>query len=89
MLRVVQGYRPSRPSEASVNELSDDVWDLVESCWHEQPSQRPNASRVVENLQSMGEKCFGCREKHRWDADFIRNMRLAPLCSPFDALQPS
>ncbi|KAF9494896.1 kinase-like protein [Pleurotus eryngii] len=44
--RLLAGERPLRESHQA-QELSDDVWRLLESCWAVEASQRPSARSVV------------------------------------------
>jgi serine/threonine protein kinase len=47
---VVRGGRPSRPEAGSRCVISDVVWDVIETCWSQQSTDRPNAGEVVEKL---------------------------------------
>ncbi|PCH44551.1 kinase-like protein [Wolfiporia cocos MD-104 SS10] len=47
-----QQKRPSRAMTARPRGLSDAVWHLMEMCWHQDPTQRPSASLVIEELES-------------------------------------
>ncbi|KAF9469363.1 kinase-like domain-containing protein [Collybia nuda] len=49
MLKVVRGERPSRPHNAPG--LMDEIWSLMEGCWHHDPQHRPTASEIVKNLE--------------------------------------
>lgn len=40
---VYHGRRPPRPANS---ELTDPLWALIQSCWHQDPKQRPNISAV-------------------------------------------
>jgi serine/threonine protein kinase len=42
-----KGARPLRPTDPDV---ADDVWALMEMCWHEKPSSRPEMRRVLQDL---------------------------------------
>ncbi|EEB98309.1 hypothetical protein MPER_02209, partial [Moniliophthora perniciosa FA553] len=37
---VVNGIRPARPSVDACPGLNDDVWDVITSCWVQDPCQR-------------------------------------------------
>ncbi|KAH7922685.1 kinase-like protein [Leucogyrophana mollusca] len=56
--------RPHKPTEAS--EL---MWGVIQSCWNQDPLQRPSASDVVRKLRSfvgVDEQ----RRQHQWDDGF-------------------
>ncbi|KAJ7585006.1 kinase-like domain-containing protein [Mycena floridula] len=44
---VLDGGRPPRPKN-----ISDNLWTLVEACWHQDPTSRPDAQTVVNTLQT-------------------------------------
>ena len=47
-----QGKRPTRPSHArsGTRGLNDDMWHLMERCWDQDPTKRPAASQIVQDL---------------------------------------
>ncbi|KAH8794589.1 hypothetical protein DL96DRAFT_1650605 [Flagelloscypha sp. PMI_526] len=49
MFKLFQQERPPRPSEG----ITDDVWNLIELCWHREPSERPSSSEVVLRLSKI------------------------------------
>ncbi|KAG6808046.1 hypothetical protein H0H92_005591 [Tricholoma furcatifolium] len=53
--KVLGGERPRRPPNSSPSwsawGLTEDIWELMETCWNPDPAQRPNVSVVVERLQ--------------------------------------
>jgi hypothetical protein len=55
ILGLIDGLRPSRPEGDScrIRGLTDEVWNLIETCWAEDPSQRPTATQVVERLRKL------------------------------------
>lgn len=42
--------RPERPDEDEAPTLSNEVWELAESCWAKEPSSRPTADAACETL---------------------------------------
>jgi hypothetical protein len=50
--KVAGGYRPPR-TEA----FDDSVWALVESCWAQDPLDRPTAAEVVPRLEALLAAC--------------------------------
>ena len=47
--KVVTGARPERP-EFTVSGLSDDLWQIVELCWHQQWNERISIRLLLERL---------------------------------------
>jgi len=46
--KIKAGERPSRPGAgATTLGLSDDMWELMRSCWENDPSRRPTAKRAL------------------------------------------
>ncbi|CAL1703188.1 unnamed protein product [Somion occarium] len=50
---ILAGKRPSRPTVATGKAMSDALWALVQQCWSQDLSQRPNASVLVESLSRI------------------------------------
>lgn len=48
-VRVLSGKRPERPAHSS---LTDELWDLTECCWDQEPQRRPKISEVVRRLRT-------------------------------------
>lgn len=42
---VVRGTRPTRPVHPT--RMDDDLFKLVERCWHQLPNERPDMSEIV------------------------------------------
>ena len=54
ILQVLEGSRPDRPDfddEVGVV-MSDDMWDIVEACWRQNPADRLSITDVVRLMQS-------------------------------------
>ncbi|KAJ6563362.1 kinase-like protein [Mycena vulgaris] len=50
-LKVVNGERPPRPAVgASGQEINDEIWDIITSCWKHQATERPSAGQVLQDL---------------------------------------
>ncbi|KAF9653302.1 kinase-like protein [Thelephora ganbajun] len=43
-LKVTDGERPRRPSSALI---SDDIWEMLQACWKEEPIQRPTLEFII------------------------------------------
>src|SRR6266436_1000235 len=55
IFEVVNGKRPTCPSDnrSIARGLEDTIWKLVESCWAQQPMERPIAGQIVEQVQAL------------------------------------
>ncbi|KAL0961021.1 hypothetical protein HGRIS_006013 [Hohenbuehelia grisea] len=51
VLDVIRGKRPRRPTLAEAPQMTDDLWELVTSCWAQDPESRPLISEVRALLQ--------------------------------------
>ena len=49
-MEVLSGRRPERPKHPN---LTDELWDLIKSCWEQEPLRRPGISDVVDHLQHI------------------------------------
>jgi len=49
---VLSGNRPERPTDPK---LTDDLWDLTEQCWDQDPQERPEITEVVLRLRTCVE----------------------------------
>ena len=47
MLSIMSGKRPSRPTHPT---LTEDLWTLVQRCWHQDPASRPQILEVSKLL---------------------------------------
>lgn len=52
MKALERGERPPRPEDIR-HKWYDDIWELMEECWHAEPEKRPTASEVVEQLPNI------------------------------------
>jgi serine/threonine protein kinase len=48
---VVKGRRPRRPT--GIPELTDDLWRLIEDCWEQEASQRPDITTILGRLREI------------------------------------
>ena len=55
VLHVSQGARPAMPENAHDVGLTVDMWELLESCWQQNPKDRPTAGEVVRRLEKLME----------------------------------
>jgi hypothetical protein len=49
-VRILAGKRPERPAHSS---LTDDLWDLNQRCWDQEPQLRPRIAEVVCYLRTV------------------------------------
>jgi hypothetical protein len=51
----MSGKRPRRPLHdmCRIRGLSDDLWDLIEICWADRPSDRPTAGQIMDRLYAL------------------------------------
>ncbi|KAJ3475528.1 hypothetical protein NLI96_g11783 [Meripilus lineatus] len=52
MSLVLKGDRPLRPSPRD-HGIHDELWALVEKCWNQQPSKRPDADEIIKKLPEI------------------------------------
>ena len=55
MVATVQGKRPPRPTHPA---LTENLWTLIQRCWHHDPHLRPEASEALEVLTSSVSRPF-------------------------------
>jgi len=53
VLRVTKGFRPTRPPLDQAPELSNEIWEVMESCWNSNPIERPSVNQVAERLSRV------------------------------------
>ncbi|TFK33162.1 kinase-like domain-containing protein [Crucibulum laeve] len=44
---VIRGIRPPRPSHKKCPDLTDDIWQLIERCWKQNPKDRPDSTTLA------------------------------------------
>ena len=88
MFGVMRGKRPTRPShELSSNRgLSDEMWDVVETCWTQDPTQRLTAAQVVERLQALPNLPIDQRPLDDFSIKFPPQSLYDHIDQPFSAL---
>ncbi|KAJ6516327.1 kinase-like domain-containing protein [Mycena sanguinolenta] len=86
ILKVVKGVRPSR-----LEVISQDLWFLLEDCWHQQTDQRPTMAAISQRLsrQRIGEDIE--QSPPDWDdaysARFRRSIQEGPLLPSVDEIE--
>ncbi|GAW04957.1 kinase-like protein [Lentinula edodes] len=51
VLDIMRGMRPSRPKVEACASLTDEIWHTIESCWAQDPLQRPTTESITSWLQ--------------------------------------
>ena len=51
VLRISQGGRPEIPRNAQAVGLTTEMWNVLESCWQQNPKKRPTMQEVVMKWQ--------------------------------------
>lgn len=69
---IQRGKRPSRPSHdmCRTRGLNDEMWDLIEICWTTDPSDRPSASEIIEQLCALPNRPTDQRSKDNYSLPF-------------------
>jgi hypothetical protein len=51
--KVTSGGRPERPKDfVAAARLTDDIWNVTERCWRQQPDERLEIDKVLELLNT-------------------------------------
>ncbi|THU93870.1 kinase-like protein [Dendrothele bispora CBS 962.96] len=85
--QLQSGQRPARPSNDSV--VNDGIWTIMQGCWHEDPSTRPRASALPDQLVLATKRKIDPAEE--WNDSLFsqlwRNIRHPELCPPGSDLE--
>jgi hypothetical protein len=80
IVAIQGGNRPPHPLHdlSRTRGLNNDVWHLIETCWTAEPSERPTATQIVEQLRDLPNQPLDERPNddyrlpsqvpHNWDA---------------------
>ena len=49
-MKVIDGERPERPRGEEGKLITDAIWEVLEHCWKDQPSDRPTVEAVLQSL---------------------------------------
>jgi len=88
MSAVRGGKRPSRPSDnrSRIRGLDDEIWSIVQACWSQDPSRRPNTHQIVEQLRSFPTCIVDERPIDHFDPSFPSRKLYSQADHPFSAL---
>jgi hypothetical protein len=50
---VMQKKRPNRPTANMGRTFLNELWNLVEACWEQEPSERPDMVDVVQTMRRI------------------------------------
>ncbi|KZP14187.1 kinase-like protein, partial [Athelia psychrophila] len=55
IINMSQGRRPERPVDPRSHRrgLTDDIWDIIATCWHQRPEERLTAGHAVRRLSTL------------------------------------
>ena len=57
VFKVMEGKKPSKPTNALELGLSDKVWELLEDCWQTQRTLRPSIKGVLDCVKAAASIC--------------------------------
>ncbi|KAJ7768228.1 kinase-like domain-containing protein [Mycena metata] len=82
MLQVLDGNRPSRPASCMGTPQLDNLWDLLQSCWEDDPQKRPKASQIVDCLGGDLIHATTTSSTTDWDEKFTSRFRRSSQSRP-------
>ncbi|KAJ7607029.1 kinase-like domain-containing protein [Mycena polygramma] len=72
---VLGGCQPSRPESCSGSPLLNALWDILQSCWDQEPAKRPTATEVVRRLMGPDIQAKTMQSTTDWDDTFTSRFR--------------
>ncbi|KAJ7768223.1 kinase-like domain-containing protein, partial [Mycena metata] len=82
MFQVLAHGRPSRPAWCTGTPQLDNLWDLLRSCWEDDPQQRPKASYIVDRLVGPLIHATTSSSTTDWDEKFTSRFRRSSQSRP-------
>ncbi|KAJ6516318.1 kinase-like domain-containing protein [Mycena sanguinolenta] len=86
IFKVVEGVRPSR-----LEVISQDIWLLLDGCWHQQVDKRPTTSAILQQLSRQLIGRDANQSPSDWDevysARFRRSLQEWPLFFSIDEIE--
>ena len=91
ILAIQNGERPLRPSDeqSQARGLTNEVWHIIEACWVQEPSKRPTASQIVDQLRSLPHQPMDERPFDNFNISFTSQVLQSQLNLPFSTLTTS
>ena len=56
VFQILRGDRPKMPENTHEVGLTVEIWNLIESCWRQDPKKRPTIEEIVARLQELVNK---------------------------------
>jgi Protein tyrosine and serine/threonine kinase len=88
-LLLQTGERPSLPADylSRRRGLSDEMEDLIQDCWTQDPTQRPSADKVVEQLKLLPNRPVDRRPPNEIGTSFFMRLLSNQVDNPLAALR--
>jgi hypothetical protein len=69
ILAAMRGEKPTHPTEeiCHLHGLQDNIWELMQCCWKEQPSERPVATEIASIIAQLPICKADQRPVNEWD----------------------
>ncbi|KAJ7679066.1 kinase-like domain-containing protein, partial [Mycena polygramma] len=72
---VLDGRRPSRPESCSGSPSLNALWNILQSCWDQEPAKRLTAAELVSRLRGLDIQATAIRSATDWDENFTSRFR--------------
>jgi serine/threonine protein kinase len=82
-LAVIAGDRPLHPPLCSGSPSLESLWNLLQTCWEENPKNRPVASEIIKHLMGDDIQATRTLSLEDWDDNFTSR-----FCRQFLDQQP-
>ncbi|KAJ7768220.1 kinase-like domain-containing protein [Mycena metata] len=82
MFQVLAHGRPSRPTWCTGTPQLDNLWDLLQSCWEDDPPKRPEAFQIVDRLVGPLIHATTTSSTTDWDEKFTSRFRRSSQARP-------
>lgn len=90
-LQVVDGSRPTWPASCPRTRALDNLWDLIQGCWKQNPVERLTAQQIVQQLVGPGIQATANQSTSDWGetltARFRRSVQMEPLLPSVSKLE--
>jgi len=83
----MRGEKPTRPTQeiCRVRGLQDKIWDLMQRCWKERPSERPTATEIASIITELPNRAVDQRPVDEWDDTLPSRMSYFLTEHPFSS----
>ncbi|KAF8184572.1 kinase-like domain-containing protein [Mycena galopus ATCC 62051] len=75
IMAVARGRRPTRLQSCTGTPVLDNLWDLIQDCWEQNPDKRPTASQIVERLVGPLIQATTTQSTTDWDKKLTARFR--------------